>query len=201
MRRVLIAAVIVLLAGCTTIAPEATQDETTPIATAESTARPTPEPTTTATTEVLAVEGALTSGTMALVGCEPVSDEWMTWANQNDPKVATAMDGQGPARVLEAYVGAVVTSPTGDWAVIGMLVDDYGVDHALTYITQNPPSPPTGANAGVTELINVGYVFDADGLEDVSDGWRSNFTANTRWRGDLLALGEEAAAAAVACVS
>ncbi|MDR1078173.1 MAG: hypothetical protein LBL55_05880 [Propionibacteriaceae bacterium] len=184
----LIAAVL-LLAGCSTAAadPPATPEASPTVV---ETTGPTPAP-----GDAPPPESAyFTEGTMTLVDCEPASDSFMEWARYGPEVGLTAMGGSGWSSVDEAEVGAVVITPTGEWAVVGMIVGNYGPAIEAVYLT---PYPTQGFIGGMPpETVLAGYT------DPNSPGvWVSQLETNSRWRGGLLALGEEAAAAALACVS
>jgi hypothetical protein len=115
---------------------------------------------------------------MRLADCQPVPDSFLAWVESTGGwKLHDSLTVEATA------IGAVVTSYTGEWAMIGVRgEDERGAGVLGLYLTQNPLGGPE--TMGGTTLI------PADDL-----------TQNTRGRGGLLALGEEAAAAALACVS
>jgi hypothetical protein len=141
---------------------------------------------------------------MRLVDCEPVPDSFMAWAKGASAEGFTAPGGSSYRSLKEAFVGAVMSSPTGEWAVLGVTAEGSFApdgrycepgdgecvpeDYQVVYLTQNPPIG--GAD---TEVVQVGSTWEGH--------FYSHLETATVWAGGLLALGEEAAAAALACVS
>jgi hypothetical protein len=140
-------------------------------------AAPTPTVTVTATPEAF-------TPTMKLTGCVWPGFDFLYWLYEQGPEMFDA--NLGP-------VGAVVITETGDWAA-GSASNGRG--DILVFITPSPLAP--GAEVIHVGRLDVEYSADGHFAYDL-DTYESLFEENTSWRGDLLAVGEEAAAATLAC--
>jgi hypothetical protein len=119
---------------------------------------------------------------MRLVDCAAVNWSFTNW-----------LAGlQQDAWINRIAVGAVVTSPTDEWAVVGVELQGQDGARDVVYVTQNPPSGPDGPADPELELIRGGSPDDGT--------YPAELETNTRWAGDLMVLGEQAAQAALACV-
>jgi hypothetical protein len=182
MRRLLALLVVLMVAGCTAAVPGPEPSPTVGAVYPTRTSVPVPS--------ASRFGDHFYDGTMWLAGCEPVDGAFLAWANSDDDRGGrTVVAGYG-ASVDEIAVGGVVVSHTAEWAVIGARIDG---DTRAVYVTQNPPAPPAGPDDTNFELILAGY--------ESAGQYLSRLTTNTVWAGGLLALGEEAAHAALACVS
>jgi hypothetical protein len=187
---VLLAAAAALLAGCSAANAEPEPSETASQSTESVTVVAFPSEEFSIAPSVEQDRTLLHEGTMEPVDCLTPPVEFLDWVQGRSGGVAEIM---APDSVVK--IGAVVTTATGEWAVLGVSENNFDGEPGVgVFITPNPP-------VELGELIKVVRQGVAGEKDHQKGELVFGFEVYTSWRGDLLALGEKAAYAALACVS
>lgn len=174
---------VVAMTGCTT-SVSAPSSIHSPLSSATS------DPTTTAsdpttTSPSMTEAGSGFTPSITFDDCAQLSTEFIDWVL--DPN---GWSGQVHRSDVTAAIGAVVSSPSGDWAVFAIENPDSGAVPPVRQYAYITPAPP----AIQAEIISVARI-SADTGQII---W--GFDNYTSWRGEQQDLGRQAVEASFACL-